>query len=91
VQWWQVTRSVPWPPVAVLPQQVAKLLREFHFALQTVVVFQGFELGQLGGELLFKCTELCETGHFLLQFRFVRIKADRSRMTILGDFALKTF
>ncbi|MNP59856.1 hypothetical protein D3C76_1548850 [compost metagenome] len=52
--------------VAVLTQQVAKLLLELDFALQAIIIFQGFELGKLSCELLLKGTEFCEARHLTL-------------------------
>lgn len=49
-------------------QQVAQLLLEFDLALHAIVILQVFEFGQLGGELLLKCTEFCETGHLTLLY-----------------------
>ena len=51
--------------VAVLCQQITELLLKLDFALQTIVIFQGFELCELSCELLFKCTEFGETRHLM--------------------------
>lgn len=38
--------------VTVLVEQITKLLFEFDFALQSIIIFKGLKFGQLSGELL---------------------------------------
>jgi hypothetical protein len=52
--------------VAVLTKQVAEFGFKLNFFLKASVIFQGFKLGELSGELLFEFSEFSETRHMEL-------------------------